>query len=1015
MSRTRLTLAVALTLTASYQLYAQWSDSFTRVVAQAKSLPREHSVDVPETFVEIAQQYLPDVAWLQNPGYTFQRDDELFVYAGSAEPIRDPAADSQDPHAADRINLTPFALIWIDPEQPERAPYVVQCDTARVQFLNPVEFSFNAPSPGRLKAVWLEGAVTITGPDGLQFQGEDFDFSEDSLNLYSPRAIRFAYGPSASSSTRVTGSAEGISVNFSANRDPDLGPELPLIGPIKKVRLMKSVVLDCEYDEREGEQTRPATAHISCDETLDLQVDDHEATAILLKNVLVRRPTGGTRRPHEADTLRCHQLDIRFIERPAVRRDGAREQATPPQAASSVNGVGNPFALLRVQKIDARSSQRGDRAILQSDAQRVSGRMQRLQFDIDSGVAVLSDAESVRIDRDGTQLLSPQITVSPATGAGQHVITCRGPGRLLHPDAQTGDPLLEATWASELRAAPDADTGLLLVQLDADVRLIVSEKQDFRAGLRADQLNLWIHDAEPAEGENQSQQTASLPGAQLSAAATTDALPLRYVEARGGVMVVSDTLIAETELLQAEVQPGVLPHPDEEQAKPVAGEQSASTGPDEPWRLASRKITLRLLNEPGKRPVQVAEAVADGEVLLSQTVAAEEAASATPDEISMSGAHLQLVNEGGAHQFVILSGAPALLRRGAFLLECRNLQLDRAGNKVAVVGEGLLQAPVDRDLSGAELADPVVLDVKWQAGMTFDGTLAEFRQRVSMQLRDSVLQCDEMDVRLDQAVSFTDQQTRAEQLAIRDVDCRNGVHVEIYDWKENRIVGIRKAQLTRFQLDYQSGGFYGDGPGKVSHWSYTDGRRAVAIASPKPAQANVGAATDGLDWEYINVEFDDLLRGNFKDRTAELNGRVRTIYAPVRRVSETFARNDLSGDSPSVEHAVRLDCDRMSIELPPDDITVEEGQEQSGMRMIVGADGRCELEGKLFHARADSMSYDETKQLFTLRGKGEQEAVVTYQEPGSKPRRAPGRIIQFIPSEKGQVRIENSSGIQGSL
>src|SRR4029079_1661202 len=155
-----------------------------------------------------------------------------------------------------------------------------------------------------------------------------------------------------------------------------------------------------------------------------------------------------------------------------------------------------------------------------------------------------------------------------------------------------------------------------------------------------------------------------------------------------------------------------------------------------------------------------------------------------------------------------------------------------------------------------------------------------------------------------------------EPVAIQDVNCRNGVQVEIYDWQENRIVGIRKARLTQFLLDYQSGAFQGDGPGKINHWAVREGRR-IAIASRHTAQANAPAESDPLEWEHISVEFDDLLLGNFKNRTAELHGRVRSIYAPVKRISETFTRDDLSGSSPSVEHAVWLGCDVMNIELQP--------------------------------------------------------------------------------------------------
>lgn len=1046
MSRIRLTIAVAMMLTASYKLYAQWADGFTREVA--KSIPEEkvRAPAAPEAFVEIATQVLPDVAWLRKPGYTFQRNNELFVYAGSAEPARDVASETKDPHAADRIRLAPFVMIWRDPLHPEQAPYVVQCDTARVQFEKPVEFSFDAPSPGRLKAVWFDGSVRITGPDGLLFRGENFDFSEDSLSLFSSDPIEFAYGPASDSKSQVRGSAEGLQITFSQSNDPHPDPGLPRVGGIKRIRLQKSVVLDCQYEERDGKKFRLASAHISCDGALDYNATRREA--ILLENVLVRRPTGGVERPLEEDALRCHQLALSFIERPESKPEAVAEVAQHPEKQDRSPNLQNPFSGLQVKEVVASSSPRGDRASLQSDQQRLTARMEFLHFDVESGTALLSDrSQKVLVEREATRLESPQIRIAPDEATDKQVLSCLGAGALQHLDDKSREPVLEATWGSQLRAAPDASTGLLLVQLAGDVQLIFSEmteakegseKTEVTGGLKAEQLNLWIDDASAVSGDESPLLQTSIPGARL-ADASTKGMPLRYIEATGGVMIASSMLIAETEHLRAEMQSGRLPHSDEDRATAAGGEQldrqlddpdadedragadgdepRTASKRNEPWRMESQSIMLKLLNEPGTREVQVAEATADGAVLLSQAAAANPAdPAAKPEPTSLSGGHLQLINEGGAHQFVILTGSPALLSRGNLLLECRNLQLDRAGNQVVVNGEGLLQAPVDQDLNGAELAQPMLLDVKWQSGMTFDGTVAGFRQRVSLQLRDSVLLCDEMDVRLDEPLKFSEPRPDTGKLAIRDVDCRNGVHVEVYDWRDNRIVGIRKAQLTRFLLDYPSGDFRGEGPGKVNHWSYNDGRRAVAIAPRKAAQANIPVSSDGLDWEHICVEFDDLLMGNFKNRTAELHGRVRTIYAPVRRVSETFVRNDLSGVSPSVEHAVWLGCDRMTIELQPLIVADGKGEKRDDLQMTIGADGRCEMEGKLFHAYSDSLSYEEAKQLFTLRGKGEREASVTYQEsPGADPHRGSARIIQFIPSEKGQeVKLENSSGIQGT-
>lgn len=1020
MSRYRLTIAVALILTASFRLYAQWSESFTRVESQTllPSRPEQSPSPPPASFIDVAQRVLPDVRWLRNPGYTLQRGRELFAFAGSAEPNQDAAADA-DESAARRIKLAPFALIWFDSERPEAPPLVVQCDSARIQFENPVELGFNARNPGRVTAAWFDGVVEITGPDGLHLRGENFSFSEESLNLYSPFPITFTYGPTQDNVATVHGAADEVLVSFAPTTDPTPDPGMPRIGGIQRLRLRKQIVLDCNYEVRRGKQPpQPASAHISCDDFLEFDAETSVAT--LLKNVLVRQPTGGDQRPDEAETLRCHQLSLHFVDRrQAPATDPASIAADPgpgivdAQAAAPINGpAGDSLRGLRVDLVEARGSDRGDRVRLQSDAQRLTADMQLLQFDVATGAAVLSDldpAGAVQVVRDGTLLRSQVIRVTPDRQSDTRTFTCLGRGLLQQPDPDTGDPLLEATWNERLHAAPDPKTGLLLVQLDQEVRLIVQH----RAGILANHLNVWIDDTAVPTDDSADPPRLSGPGRQLAAAAR-DRLPIRYVEARGGVIMASTEMRAETELLQAVIEPGTLPYTSDDAARLAGDERSSPSQSDEPWRIASQSIFLKLLNAPHSRDVQIAEAHADGSVEITQAAPADPRDGAPSESVSLSGAHLELVNSGDTHQLVTISGSPALMRRGDFLLECRNLQLDRAGNRATVVGAGLLQAPVGRDLNGDELEQPMLLDVKWEEGLTFDGRLAAFRKAVKLQLHDSVLQCDEMDVRLDQPLAFADARPHDAELQIRDVSCRNGVQVEIYDWQANRIVGIRKGRLTQFLLDYQTGAFQGDGPGRIHHWSLRNGRR-VAIASRRTAQANSPVESDSLEWEHISVDFDDLLLGNFNERTAELHGRVRAIYAPVQRISETFTRDDLSGDSPSVEHAVWLGCDTMNIELHPVSVSATDGQKRTETRMVIAADGRCELEGRLFHAKADSLSYEEEKMLFTLRGKGDREASIYYQEPGAEPRRIAGQNIWFIPSEQGsKFRLEGSRGFQGS-
>jgi hypothetical protein len=297
---------------------------------------------------------------------------------------------------------------------------------------------------------------------------------------------------------------------------------------------------------------------------------------------------------------------------------------------------------------------------------------------------------------------------------------------------------------------------------------------------------------------------------------------------------------------------------------------------------------------------------------------------------------------------------------------------------------------------------------------------------VLLRLNDSRLHCEEMDVRLDRRIEFAEDRPEGEKASaeerpqIKQVVCRDGVRLEIYEWAEaekSRLVGIRKAELADFTLDYATGAFTGQGPGTINDWS-RGGAERVSVAPNAVARANEPTEPDKLEWDYMNVRFSQTMTGNFKERIVELRGRVRAISAPVEHALETFAREDLSGDSPSAPHAVWLGCDQMSISLHPwDDLAPEPGMEQDEPRegefATLAATGHCELEGQVFRAVADVLSYDESKVLFTLKGLGNHEACIYYQkQPGEEPSRSPAQTIQFIPSQQ-RIKLDGSRGIQG--
>jgi hypothetical protein len=327
--------------------------------------------------------------------------------------------------------------------------------------------------------------------------------------------------------------------------------------------------------------------------------------------------------------------------------------------------------------------------------------------------------------------------------------------------------------------------------------------------------------------------------------------------------------------------------------------------------------------------------------------------------------------------------------------------------------------PVHQSITGEPLAIPSLLDIHWTRQMTFDGALAKFTEGVRTRLEDSVMRCDEMTVALNRRVDFTDRRPSTRGLSIQTVKCLNGVDVEFYSWEERELIGVTKGRAAEFTLHYDTGDFDARGPGHFDGWQKGDGQR-VEIEPNSIARANQPVEADPLEWEFSNVHFAGKITGNFQKRRATLHDRVRVLYAPVERALQVFVRDDLSMDTPSSRNAVWLGCDELQITLhprPPSSASRQpEGEKPRDFVQLlaVGKLSRVELEGRLFQANADTLSYDEATKLFTLRGLGANKASIAYQQrPATPYQEANGQTIQFNPARQS-VSVQGSDGAFGS-
>ena len=78
-------------------------------------------------------------------------------------------------------------------------------------------------------------------------------------------------------------------------------------------------------------------------------------------------------------------------------------------------------------------------------------------------------------------------------------------------------------------------------------------------------------------------------------------------------------------------------------------------------------------------------------------------------------------------------------------------------------------------------------------------------------------------------------------------------------------------------------------------------------------------------------------------------------------------------------------------------------------------EGNTELEGRDFHARADQVTYDESKGLTRSRSEGNRKATVWQQKAiGGNSSASEGQSIEFIPAKK-LIKIDRSTGGAGNF
>lgn len=451
--------------------------------------------------------------------------------------------------------------------------------------------------------------------------------------------------------------------------------------------------------------------------------------------------------------------------------------------------------------------------------------------------------------------------------------------------------------------------------------------------------------------------------------------------------------------------------------------------PDPPIEVNANSIFVRLkLNsaDPSATdaPPDVREILTEGEVYIRQ----RHLDDTEPLEVRCTKLHLQ--RESEQRGIIHVLGQPARITDRGMRLEGPHLQLREADNRIDVTGKGELSFPVAAGLDGKKLDTPQQLTVQWLERMVFDGLMAHFEADVLATMADdksqSRMKCQTMQVTLDQRINFAQVQspaggtsrtapgtpagktfgTAAPKSTPKPtvILCQDGVEVEHLVFEQSQLQQIQTARVFEFQVDQVTGKTTAQGPGKMEFWQ-RGAPKQKGLATDASMQANRPKQLQATDWDYHQISFKRKMDGNVNRRTSTFTGRVHILYGPVAKPRDVFNEESMP------DGAGALHCEVLEVTQVPSGGS--DGQQTVELKGHTDAwlDGR--IDNRAFHAKANQISYDGAKGIFTLRatGKDNKAEIWLYNSAtDSRPSAyTPAQRIEFFPVQ-WHVKVHNVAG-----
>lgn len=935
----------------------------------ALDYPQQESIRRFGAHDAIAEEFLPDLAWAKNAANQFQIGD-MFVYANKIE---------QHPGKSE-MRFEPFAMVWKNPKaKPGEAPLRVIAEAAVVQFESAINLT--GDKPGRPVFGALEGAVRIEGPNGLLLIGRGFTFSEQALRLWSDSDILFHYGPHH-------GTGHGLQVDFLPASEQQVVQDQPRLGGLRSVAVLRQVALTLMGEA--AESGIPRRSPLKAGDRLNVDSDgrmqyDFEANLITFDhNVRVRHPLPDK----QEEGINCDLLTLVLSNPPVKQAPGgdpsvapgeiAQVAAVEPAERSATKTATRPGMAgwlpenLSLDKLLADGT--GKRRVeLFSQSRDLHCNTAQVEYDLVKRVVNLRDPATVDVLNGAHQIHAPEIMLAfQENNQDLRLAIARGAGNA---SSRLADGrMVTANWLKQLVKSFDPQSQRDIVEVQGEGAIGLGMEYE----LKGDALRLEI--------------TPLTMNAKPDGPAPADKTPPRIerVAGVGQVVLKSPQATAHTKWLDVQFQSAALPpaapgagsglfglqEPAKPAGPPRAGPRGKPPAATESTPLdvkaeSIRALVLRDTAEPTR--MALSELWADKAVTVTQPLKPGQ------PPVQVLGNQLHVESILPSQQLVQVTGTPAMIRSDVSRLEGRDIRLDRERNTLHVHSGGVLQYPVNTSLDGQPLERAQLLQVKWAERLAFNGQTADFYEKVEASLGHMVMRCNAMHVSLATPLRFDSPQLQKlapHQMQLARVYCENKVELDSAEYQGNIIISRSFGRLGQFVVDNISGKTEAQGPGYFMEW-----RRGQAAGdnrlTPAKAAKPIANVEKSSEWTYSRIDFQGRMKGNVRERFTAFEDHVEIVYGPVQHATDRIEADSLP------EGAASITCDTLKVEQ-----FAETEAAPAFVKLRAEGNTKLELEwdGHPFHAQADEVKFDESKDYYLLRSIGTQKVMINREPTTLDPR-----------------------------